>query len=1126
MKNRIHKSRSGVALVLVLAFLVLLSGLVLAFFTQATSHRQVADSNTEGVLADVVARSAMEIMIGDLKSEIADGSDAYGTPPVYIPKTVENLMPTKSGVSTTAAPKIPNLLKRSATGVAAYPNGPARASASSTSAASRNGRIMNPQRWNASYLMPKASTGTDDAVPVTEFEMPDWVVVTADGKAEPVTAGDLSALSNPSSPKYASGRFSYLIFDQSGLLDVNVAGYPTGLPSDVVGGKTSLAVADLANLLVTSSSTLGQTNVDGLVGWRNYATANPSGAFPGFTGFDTTAYGDFIKDGKSASLQLPTTTRSDNGLTDQPVLTRQQLLALRRSIGFSPNALKFMTHFSRASAAPTWGPFMNASELGGAGSGFEYRTDATSSSAVNPKVSLVRFGSSAPATLTYYSSDGRKADLPVEENDPIIRNRFSLKKLAWIGKDGPVQPTGSTLTNTELEAAILQDFGLVWEAASKEWKYVSGGGSSSASPATTVKTLATVASENRHPDFFELLKAGILKGSVGMQPAPVGANGLNVLRGGDKIEPAYDDDADRHIMLIGASMIDQADTDSFPTQIQFNAASFPNVAGSENIPYLHRFSFATYIPIGPPYPWPFHGIIEPTLWNPNQGTSTIRPAGYRIRMTAGSCRTTLRTNSGGGVVPVNAETFPAIDPAFNGDATITLTESASGNIASDTNNPTLLSRLKDTHTVSISIPTPIGDMGAKGIIDDGQSKYAGFWTGEAPIANTYSVNTNFERNSLAPLTFVYEVDYGSGASPRYKEVQRFYIGPDYTSSYGGVQYAANNSIQKFRYPERRFYHFGRIDPRTSRFGIYKISAPAYNTNDAATRATHMEFTGKTSFWDSTYQQNVTKIPKSNGEITFVRPGDTGPLYRIASNDSSSSVRYTDSDGVLRSGDGRFTSTSVNSMPLRGDDLSYRPTMLNRPFQNVGELGYVFRDMPWKSLDMRTENSADQGLLSLFTVQETPLTEDRAIAGVVNPNTPNVPVLAALLSGVAVGGNAATYFANSKAVALANQIVASTQGTDGPAWNMQELVSRIAPATTDTDMIKTREELITRGLAETSQTDTWNLLIDLVAQSGRFPASATTLDDFVVKGERRYWLHLAINRYTGEIVDQQLEPVLK
>ena len=59
-----------------------------------------------------------------------------------------------------------------------------------------------------------------------------------------------------------------------------------------------------------------------------------------------------------------------------------------------------------------------------------------------------------------------------------------------------------------------------------------------------------------------------------------------------------------------------------------------------------------------------------------------------------------------------------------------------------------------------------------------------------------------------------------------------------------------------------------------------------------------------------------------------------------------------------------------------------------------------------------------------------------------------------------------------------------------------------------------------------QTRTWGLLIDLVAQTGHYTPNATGLADFVVEGEKRYWLHIAIDRFDGTIVGQQLEEVIE
>jgi hypothetical protein len=46
----------------------------------------------------------------------------------------------------------------------------------------------------------------------------------------------------------------------------------------------------------------------------------------------------------------------------------------------------------------------------------------------------------------------------------------------------------------------------------------------------------------------------------------------------------------------------------------------------------------------------------------------------------------------------------------------------------------------------------------------------------------------------------------------------------------------------------------------------------------------------------------------------------------------------------------------------------------------------------------------------------------------------------------------------------------------------------------------------------------------VAQTGRYPQSATTLANFTVEGEQRYWIHLAIDRVTGQVIDKQIELV--
>jgi hypothetical protein len=49
------------------------------------------------------------------------------------------------------------------------------------------------------------------------------------------------------------------------------------------------------------------------------------------------------------------------------------------------------------------------------------------------------------------------------------------------------------------------------------------------------------------------------------------------------------------------------------------------------------------------------------------------------------------------------------------------------------------------------------------------------------------------------------------------------------------------------------------------------------------------------------------------------------------------------------------------------------------------------------------------------------------------------------------------------------------------------------------------------------------------KAGRFPdqhlfAKSKRLSDFIVEGEKRYWLHIALDRFTGQVIDRQIEVV--
>jgi hypothetical protein len=190
-------------------------------------------------------------------------------------------------------------------------------------------------------------------------------------------------------------------------------------------------------------------------------------------------------------------------------------------------------------------------------------------------------------------------------------------------------------------------------------------------------------------------------------------------------------------------------------------------------------------------------------------------------------------------------------------------------------------------------------------------------------------------------------------------------------------------------------------------------------------------------------------------------------------------------------------------------------ILNRSFRNVGELGYAYRNAS-TPLDFLTAASTDAPLLDQFTFNTAPIR-----AGIINLNTGNIGVITALITG-ATTTEPSTIASRTDAYHSAQSIVSeiNRQNAVGRAD-----VARLAGAAgtffgTSDEARKT----VVRALAELAQTRTWNLMIDVVAQSGRYPVGATSLGEFIVQGEKRYWLHIAIDRFTGEVIDQQLEAV--
>jgi hypothetical protein len=201
MKKFLHSrdgAPKGAALIIVLGLVVIATGLSLAYLTRTTTNRQLAQTSYSDTAADLLARSALDIIVSDLKQEITNNPNI----------NAGNIQPARypPGIPTDN----PNLIRYSSR------NAPAsRASAVSSIAPWANGRSISLARWNSHYLIPPASATGTDSTPVADYTAPDWVLVTAQG---PVSAPP---------PGSVIGRYAFAVYDEGGLIDMNVGGYPT-----------------------------------------------------------------------------------------------------------------------------------------------------------------------------------------------------------------------------------------------------------------------------------------------------------------------------------------------------------------------------------------------------------------------------------------------------------------------------------------------------------------------------------------------------------------------------------------------------------------------------------------------------------------------------------------------------------------------------------------------------------------------------------------------------------------------------------------------------------------------------------------------------------------------------------
>jgi hypothetical protein len=1096
--------------------LILVSFVVVAFLGRSTREAVLVGGTTGGQKAEILANSAAETIIADLKNEMRAGSTEIIVDGVAImePDTAVTAMPSQARLAATSGTVFDNLIKQSGATAGMFLNTapynknsvteliPA-ASTTKTTTASVDGRTVSATRWNAPQLLVGGNFGAST--------VPNWILMDRVGIAPSQTFNATNFTNRtPNNDRFIIGRFAYNIYDVSGLLDINVAGYPSGVTTADSARKGNLAMAALENIPgITSAANASLFVKD----WRNKVTGTTATNFLSFLGLGNATANAYYNFGPKYGFQKVANSASDS---DNRILSRQDLikLATNGNFGISTAALPYLTHFSRAVSAPSWSPPTPT------GSSINYNADRNSAGSANRFLPHVRV--TAPFTR---GADGTAA----QQGEPLLKTRFPLSRLAGLGRTGVNTTSNTTMlagvASKASAATVQRDFGLTW--SSDRWIYAGPTGSSALS---SIATLGSIS--GREPNFFELLKASILSGSLGRN---LGVTQIDT--------NALDSNPDNQIIQIGVNLIDQYDADAFPTKIAFGGNDF---AGIENIPYLTRIFSQFYRPTSDSTANRAYFMAE--VWNPHQPkTNASGPTRFRFaaagrsRFYVGSIEDPTKPYPNNPNPGLNG---PSVAP--NGQKSVlgfTLSRTSSS-------NPVFSPSAANSNFANPTLLIPVNGASATGNnnVSDGPVKFVGIYAGRLVCKADIEGTPAWEGNGpcyggylVGDPTLSFELQYENGTGNWVS--YQIWNGHKWGGLWdGGCNRGPGDPVSPALYS-------GGMDPRSNRFGnmgnydhYRSITLPYWNDQN------YEDNLYKTLRPDSTKTQNTvwTSIPYGVPLYVYapVPPAGWAPLtpgpdlgataYRpgwLTENKDTLPTWYKDNDGILRNGDAAYASGAWGQ-PLEQANsaagLASRPVILDRPFRSVAEMGYAFRDLPYKSLDFFTENSADAALLDVFSVNESPVTG--VSAGVLNPNTRHQPVLKAVLANVLKNelDAASTLDTAVEADKIATKITTATVAS--PLRNPSDIATRIPRSLASGDFagndaaIKSRRESVVRALADVSNTRTWNLLVDLVMQSGRYATGATTVDRFSVDGERRYWLHLAIDRYTGQVVARSMEPV--
>jgi len=1190
-KPALSSRRSAFSLVIVLAVLVLLSGLLAAYLTKSRMELQATVSYSNSIEATAIARGAAEEISAGL------GKEAI----LAITSTTPALVLARIGSDSTD-PRVSNLIRRSVGNASIYSAGysavgqnapPQQASDLSTAIASQNGRKISETRWRAPLLL--SSTNS--------FTSPDWVVMTRNGSKRVTDADvpDLRKIEDAANMNAAVGRYAYMLYDLGGLLDANLAGTPSTDLDARRAQKGLQAAVDLTPIFAKS----GTGTPEAFLSWRQGSLNRAYGTDP-IPG----------SPGTPGELEIGNRAKQASG---NRFISRQDMLRFMKSYNGGttfPNSLApYFTTYSLASNAP------EVTTVLGAGS-------VASADAVIPR---------------YRVEDAVSDPYTIKKGASLFPRKFPLSRLRWFGQ----RDSSGALTSAAL-AAIKQHFGLKWydnlaDAGISTPEYANVGGFVYTSPdgnaaVSSIKTLSQVAAlaSKREPDFFEWLKEAIATNSLGTEAGLTNS----LLPGYTTGHNTQELSKDFQLIQIGANIIDQSDSDDVPTLIASSATADrrgnPLVAfGVENLPYLNELLVAishqnTNI----------NGWLQGEVWCPHANVGSTRKdfqgneiTQFRMKAVEGrasfDCNVLLRS-SGTSIASIADQARQQTTQntqQFAGTGTLVDTISFTA-AATDYREPTMLGGSSSNSyfwgTGRKLSPGPAPWEGGFSGISIGSAKVPDriFIEGQtfaatgqlAPFFDpaipsiTYpigkkvydqvliSFDPNYHPSGVpagTPLTVVMEVFANGHWIPyqSWEQLQRFiamidnptdrpnatsagsfpfnYEIADNRETDGNLSWQRPLATEPDPYPTTntltaRFFYgwdilyvrtsMAKSDPRTRRFGTgsSSVSTPGMGIRDTAspwigqTTPAQAGSGSLSANWDcrefvpsgifkNVAGYTVTGAYSALSNWAILRSSGSRlslPLADLAKNLQTGMAYYKDADLVVRPADYAYVPDA--SFPTITGQKRARPVILNRPFRSVAELGYAFRDTPWKSLDMIDEVGTDSskpinpdlGLLNVFCIDD-----NETELGKINPLIARKEVLEAIFRGAQLNASDATLgsISNADATTIAADFVSkidsatSTKITTADVVNILNQVDTLKPSGTG-NKFKTEAEAYGRALSGVANRRSWTLMLDVIAQAGRYPLSANKLSDFLVSGERRYWVYVTIDRYSGKVLHMEYEPV--